>query len=71
MFSSATPPLRTKFRALPSNKGHSSCLGDSMLDREMAFTQLSRASNDSKLYAAEAQYGESLVLLAKRMAKSN
>lgn len=46
-------------------------LGDSMLDREMAFTQLTRASHDSKLYAAEAQYGESLVLLAKRMAKSN
>jgi ATP-dependent exoDNAse (exonuclease V) alpha subunit len=46
-------------------------LGDSMLDREMAFTQMSRASHECKLYAAAAFLGDSLVELAKRIAKSN
>lgn len=44
-------------------------LGDTMLSKERAFTQLTRASNESKLYGAEAQYGDSLELLAQQISK--
>jgi ATP-dependent exoDNAse (exonuclease V) alpha subunit len=45
-------------------------LGDAMLSREMAFTQLSRASHETALYAAKPIAELSLEHLAERIGKS-
>ena len=44
-------------------------LGEEMLSKERAFTQLTRASKDSMLYGTEAQYGDTLQLLAQQISK--
>ncbi|HMO86388.1 MAG TPA: AAA family ATPase, partial [Lacipirellulaceae bacterium] len=44
-------------------------VGDVMLSKERAFTQLTRASHESTLYAAESRYGEPLQLLAQQISK--
>jgi conjugative relaxase-like TrwC/TraI family protein len=45
-------------------------LGDSMLSKEMAFTQLSRATDSTTLYGTHAQYGDSVRLLATQISKT-
>ena len=45
-------------------------LGESMLNKEMAFTQLTRASHRSVIYAAQAQLGNTLENLAGRLSQS-
>lgn len=45
-------------------------LGESMLNKEMAFTQLTRASLSTTIYGAEAQYGNTLEQLASRLSFS-
>lgn len=42
-------------------------LGDAMLSKEMTFTQMTRASHMTRLYGAEAQYGDSIALIAQQM----
>jgi conjugative relaxase-like TrwC/TraI family protein len=44
-------------------------IGDVMLSKERAFTQLTRASHDSTIYAAEARYGDALQLLTQQIGK--
>ena len=44
-------------------------LGDAMLSKERAFTQLTRASHQTMLYGTEAKYGDSLKLLAQQISK--
>ncbi|WP_442483341.1 MobF family relaxase [Aeoliella sp. SH292] len=46
-------------------------LGESMLNKEMAFTQLTRASHSTVIYSAEAQLGNSLESLASRLSYSS
>ncbi|MBA3483215.1 MAG: relaxase domain-containing protein [Pirellulales bacterium] len=45
-------------------------LGESMLNKEMAFTQLTRASHSTIIYAAEAELGNTLESLANRLSQS-
>ncbi|WP_428306716.1 MobF family relaxase [Lacipirellula sp.] len=45
-------------------------IGDTMLSKERAFTQLTRASQESKIYAAEAQVGDSISQIAQQLSKS-
>lgn len=44
--------------------------GEDMLNREMAFTQLSRARQEARIYAAETKAGEGMGDLAKLMSRS-
>lgn len=44
-------------------------VGDVMLSKERAFTQLTRASHDSTIYAAEARYGDAMQLLTQQIGK--
>lgn len=46
-------------------------LGESMLNKEMAFTQLTRASHSTVIYTAEAQFGCTLESLASRLSYSS
>ena len=45
-------------------------MGGAMLDKEMAFTQLSRAKKETKLYTTEHEAGEGLTELAKPIKRS-
>jgi len=45
-------------------------MGGTMIDKEMAFTQLSRAKKQTTLYSTELEAGEGLTGLAKSMKKS-
>lgn len=45
-------------------------LGESMLNKEMAFTQLTRASHSTVIYSAQAQLGNTLENLAGRLSQS-
>ena len=44
-------------------------LGEAMLSKEMAYTQLTRGSHQTTIYGTEAQYGDSLTLLARQISK--
>lgn len=44
-------------------------MGDVMLSKERAFTQLTRASHASTIYAAEARHGDAIQLLAQQISK--
>lgn len=46
-------------------------LGESMLNKEMAFTQLTRASHHTVIYSAQAQLGNTLENLAGRLSQSS
>ncbi len=46
-------------------------LGEAMLNKEMAFTQLTRASHSTVIYSAEAQLGNTLANLASRLSISS
>jgi ATP-dependent exoDNAse (exonuclease V) alpha subunit len=43
--------------------------GDATLSKEMTFSQMTRGSHMTKLYGVEAQYGDSITLLAKQMTR--
>jgi len=45
-------------------------LGESMLNKQMAFTQLTRASHSTVIYSAQAQLGNTLENLAGRLSQS-
>jgi conjugative relaxase-like TrwC/TraI family protein len=45
-------------------------LGESMLNKEMAFTQLTRASHETTIYSARAQLGNTMESLAGRLSVS-
>ena len=44
-------------------------VGDVMLSKERAFTQLTRASHESTVYAVEARYGDAMQLLTQQIGK--